>query len=38
MWLTQQTGMEEKFFPEKKDLKKTEYGIWSMAKNLMGGK
>ena len=29
-WLTQRTEMEEKLFPEKKDLKKTEYGIWTI--------
>ena len=29
-WLTQRTGMEEKLFAEKKDLKKTEYGIWTI--------
>ena len=29
-WLTQRTGMEEKLFPEKKDLKKTEYGVWTV--------
>lgn len=30
-WLAQRTEMEEKLFPEKKDLKKTEYGIWTVA-------
>ena len=30
-WLTQRTGMEEKLLPEKKDLKMTEYGIWTIA-------
>jgi hypothetical protein len=29
-WLTERTEMEEKLFPEKKDLKKTEYGIWTV--------
>jgi hypothetical protein len=29
-WLTQRTETEEKFFPEKKDLKKTEYGVWTI--------
>ena len=29
-WLTQRTEMEEKLFPEKKDLKMTEYGIWTI--------
>ena len=30
-WLIQRTGMEEKLFPEKKDLKMTEYGVWTIA-------
>ena len=30
-WLTQRTEMEEKLFPEKKDLRRTEYGIWTIA-------
>ena len=29
-WLTERPEMEEKLFPEKKDLKKTEYGIWTI--------
>ena len=29
-WLTERAEMEEKLFPEKKDLKKTEYGIWTI--------
>ena len=29
-WLAQRTEMEEKLFPEKKDLKRTEYGIWTI--------
>ena len=29
-WLTQRTEMDEKLFPEKKDLKKTEYGVWTI--------
>ena len=30
-WLSQRTGMEEKLFPEKKDLTMTEYGVWTIA-------
>ena len=29
-WLVQRTAMEEKLFPAKKDLKKTEYGVWTV--------
>jgi hypothetical protein len=29
-WITQRTAMEEKLFPGKKDLKKTEYGVWTV--------
>jgi len=29
-WLTQRTAMDEKLFPGKKDLKKTEYGVWTV--------
>jgi hypothetical protein len=36
-WLTQRTGMEEKLFPEKKDLKKTEYGIWTIVSTAKKG-
>lgn len=37
-WLTQRTGMEEKLFAEKKDLKKTEYGIWTIVGISTAGK
>ena len=30
-WLIRRTAMEEKLFPGKKDLKKTEYGVWIVA-------
>ena len=33
-WLTQRTEMEEKIFPEKKDLKRTEYGIWTVVDSM----
>ena len=29
-WLAQRSEMDEKLFPEKKDLRKTEYGIWTI--------
>ena len=31
-WITQRTAMDEKLFPDKKDLKKTEYGVWTVEK------
>ncbi|KAF8805835.1 hypothetical protein BYT27DRAFT_7191996 [Phlegmacium glaucopus] len=29
-WLTRRATMDEKFFPGKKDLKKTEHGVWTV--------
>ena len=37
-WLSQRIAMEEKLFPGKQDLKKTEYGVWTVVGRKGKGK